>query len=330
MSNLTMLRTSVLFVAAATLTAGEVARRWIYSGTKNENDPLGEDDPAGFHPRNEIIWKIDRAVILPIGYINYWLGNLELEGIENLQEAEEQGKGNQLVANHTSILDTFLPQLIMWFHGFEKRVEDLLHYSVGVKFVNRRPLISKIIKGGSYYSIVPPAMLKRKYLRTLSREDLSQHLINAKRINTSALLGLGESLSQGIWTLLFPEGTRVPKGSMRKVHQGVAGALRHPGTNIQAMAIVGLDLMWPPGSWLPKLVGKAKIILGKPTPYEELDRQAKELNAKYNVTENQALVDLVARQIAVLLIDNGHKSYAGFYAEPNEDRYEKRQGWEER
>ena len=112
---------------------------------------------------------------------------------------------------------------------------------------------------------------------------------------------------------------------MERVHEGIATALRHPGTTIHPMAIVGTDLMWPSGSWRPKLIGKFEIIFGKPIPYEVLDRQSRELSAEYAVTPNRALADLVMRSIAVLFIENGHDSYAGYYALPLEEIYTKRE-----
>ena len=311
-------------VAAATLTVAELVRRWVYSNTKREEDPLGPDDPAGLHLRNEIIWRMARTTILPVGYLNWVLGNLKLTGIEYVREALASGKGNQVVGNHTSTFDTFMPQIILWFHGFRELAEDMFRYPIGTKFVNRRPVISKIIEGCAHFHIVPPSMLEMEFLRKIRLDERKQHLRNARRVNTLAFQGMGESLRQWFWTLLFPEATRVKKRGMGRVHEGIAAALRHPGTNIQPMAIVGTDLLWPPGSWIPKLVGRFEIIFGKPIPYEVFDYQARELSAEYVVTPNRALADLVMRAIAVLFIENGHDSYAGYYALPLEKIYTKR------
>ena len=311
----------IVATAAITLTVGELARRWMISGTKKEDDPLDEDDPDGYHQRNDIVWQLAKAAILPLGYINCWLGNLILIGKENVEVAVELKGGVLVVSNHVSLTDTFIPQTILRFHGFKNLVDDLFRYMIGIKFVNRRPLISAILRGASYIIIVPQTMLRTKFLRGFTLEERKDHLRNAKRINTAAFRELSRILKLGLWTLLFLEGTRVPNAEMIKVHEGVAVALRQPGSHFLPMAVVGTNIMWKPGSWMPNLFRKVKIIVGRPIPYEEFERQAKELSKTFGVSENRALVDLVMQSIAQLLIGNGHREYAGYYARPLEKIY---------
>lgn len=310
---------SVLTVAATTLTMAELARRWVYSNTKKETDPLGEDDPAGSHSRNEIIWKMVRAFVLPIGRLNWWLGNLVLVGKENVIEALKSGKGTQVIGNHTSSMDTFVPQTILWFHGFEELAEERFRYVIGMKFVNRRPLVSAILKGGSYTPIVPPVMLGPDFLRTLRPEERRRHLDNAGRINTIAFGWLSKVLEQGFWSLLFPEGTRVPEGAMRKIQDRSAAAFRHPGSDILPMAIIGAD-RWKPKSWIPRIIGPVSVIFGNPIPYEVAEARAKAISKRYSVNEDRALCDLVMRRIARLMIENGRPKYAGFYGKTRQER----------
>ncbi|MEX0616435.1 MAG: lysophospholipid acyltransferase family protein [Candidatus Woykebacteria bacterium] len=163
-------------------------------------------------------------------------------------------------------------------------------------------------------------MLERKFLRTLTSKERKQHLRNADRINTAAFPELRRFLKLGYWTLIYPEATRVLVPGMKKVHDGVATALRHPDTNILPMALIGTDKMWRPGNWRPHPFSKVTVIFGEPISYEEGDRRAKRISKRYGVSEDRALCDLVMRRIARLMIDNGHPEYAGFYGKTRRER----------
>lgn len=307
----TLYKLSVAATALATLTVGELVRRWLVD-TKS-GLLLDDDDPAGIHYRNELVWQIAKAVILPLGYLNRRLGKLRIEGGENIKTAYESGKGGQLVGNHKALPDTFLPQTAIRLLGYQKLAEDLFCALAGMIFVNRRSVLSKILEGGHLIPIIPERMLKRTFLRTLTREVRKKHLRNAVRINTAAFTELRKFLAQGFWTLIFPEATRVLSEGMIRVNDGVATALRHPGSNIIPMALIGTDNMWRPGSWWPNILSKVTVIFGEPIPYEVVEAQAKSISIVYGVSEDLAFCDIVMRKIALLMIENGHSEYAGFY-----------------
>lgn len=311
-------RLSTLTIAAATITVAELVGRWL-TDTKS-GLLLDDDDPAGFHPRNELVWQIAKAAILPLGYLKWWTGGLQIKGGENVEKAVLSGKGTQAVGNHKGMADAFLPQLAIRFLGYVKLAEDLFRSVIGMIFVNRRRVLSKILEGGHYIVITPGKMLERAFLRTLTREELKQHLRNADRINTEAFPELQRFLKLGYWTLLYPEATRVLEPGMKKVHDGVATALRHPGTNILPVAIIWSDKMWKPGSWWPHPLHPVIVIFGEPIPYEEADRRAKAISKRYGVSEDRALCDLVMRRVARLMIDNGHPEYTGFYGKTRQER----------
>lgn len=302
---------SIAATALALLTVVTLVRWWL-SNTKS-GLLLDDDDPAGLQPRNELMWQIAKNTILPLGYLSWRLGNLKIVGGENIKKAVESKEGTQVVGNHRAIPDTFLPQLAIRFLGFKKLAEDLFRYVVGMIFVNRRSVLSKILEGGHLIPIIPERMLERTFLRTLTREVRKKHLRNAVRINTAAFTELRKFLAQGFWTLIFPEATRVLSKGMIRVNDGVATALRHPGSNIIPMALIGTDNMWRPGSWWPNILSKVTVIFGEPIPYEVVEAQAKSISIVYGVSEDRAFCDIVMRKIALLMIENGHSEYAGFY-----------------
>ncbi|MEX0616436.1 MAG: hypothetical protein WD231_01325 [Candidatus Woykebacteria bacterium] len=104
---------------------------------------LDDDDPAGFHPRNKLVWQIAKAAILPLGYLKWWLGNLVVKGAENVEGALASGRGTQVVGNHKAMPDAFIPQTAIRFLGEVELAEDLFRSVIGMIFVNRRrPLYS--------------------------------------------------------------------------------------------------------------------------------------------------------------------------------------------
>ncbi|MDP2671786.1 MAG: lysophospholipid acyltransferase family protein [bacterium] len=308
----------VLLVATGVIAIGERLRHWL-KDTKSGLQ-LDDDDPAGFHPRDEIIWRLAQAVILPLGYLKWWTGTLEVRGKENVETAIASRKGTQVVGNHKAIPDAFTPQTAIRFLGHVRLAEDHFRSVIGMVFVNRRPILSKVLEGGDYIPIVPERMLENEFLRTLTPAERKTHLRNARRINSAAFPLMRKFLGLRYWTLLYPEATRVLEPGMKKVHDGVATALRHPGTNLLPVAQIGTDQMWKPGSWRPQPLSKITVIFGEPISSEEAETRARKISQRYGVSEDRALCDLVMRRIARLMIENGHPQYAGFYAKPRRER----------
>jgi 1-acyl-sn-glycerol-3-phosphate acyltransferase len=76
-------------------------------------------------------------------------------------------------------------------------------------------------------------------------------------------------LAEGLWVLIFPEGTRVPAGQTRRY--GMSGALlaREAGLPIVPVAHNAGDF-WPRRSWL-KRPGMIRVVVGPPIPTAGVD-----------------------------------------------------------
>ncbi len=84
-----------------------------------------------------------------------------------------------------------------------------------------------------------------------------------------------QRLKDGLWVMIFPEGTRVPPGETRRY--GVSGALLAQ-TNERPVVPVAHNAgnYWPRRGWL-KRPGTVRFSIGPPIPTR--DRSAREINA---------------------------------------------------
>jgi 1-acyl-sn-glycerol-3-phosphate acyltransferase len=71
-----------------------------------------------------------------------------------------------------------------------------------------------------------------------------------------------ERLKQGIWVLLFPEGTRVDAGKQKPYQKGGAMLAAHSGFDILPIAH-NAGLFWPAHRFI-KYPGVIKVVIGKP------------------------------------------------------------------
>jgi 1-acyl-sn-glycerol-3-phosphate acyltransferase len=81
-------------------------------------------------------------------------------------------------------------------------------------------------------------------------------------------------LKQGLWIVIFPEGTRMPAGETRKY--GVSGALLASRAGCKVIPVAhNAGHFWPRRGWL-KRPGTIQVIIGP--PIEAAGRDAREIN----------------------------------------------------
>lgn len=98
-----------------------------------------------------------------------------------------------------------------------------------------------------------------------------------------------QRLAEGLWILLFPEGTRVAPGQTRKY--GLSGALLASQTGAKLLPIAhNAGDFWPRRGLL-KRRGTIRVVIGP--PIETLERDPRELN-----TEAQGWIEAKMREIS--------------------------------
>ena len=81
------------------------------------------------------------------------------------------------------------------------------------------------------------------------------------------MLAQGKRLmSQGNWVIMFPEGTRIPRGQAGDYKSGAARLAITTGTPIVPIAVTSARC-WPRKSWLLR-PGLIEVSIGRPIPVE--------------------------------------------------------------
>jgi len=81
-------------------------------------------------------------------------------------------------------------------------------------------------------------------------------------------------LEEGLWVVIFPEGTRVPEGQTRRY--GLSGALLATSTGRAVVPVAhNAGAFWPRRGWL-KRPGTVRVVIGPPIP--STGRSARDLN----------------------------------------------------
>ena len=71
-------------------------------------------------------------------------------------------------------------------------------------------------------------------------------------------------LEEGLWVIVFPEGTRVPSGERRRY--GLSGALLATSTGRSIVPVAhNAGNFWPRRGWL-KRPGRVRVVIGSPIP----------------------------------------------------------------
>jgi 1-acyl-sn-glycerol-3-phosphate acyltransferase len=78
-----------------------------------------------------------------------------------------------------------------------------------------------------------------------------------------------QRLAEGIWVVIFPEGTRVPAGETRRY--GMSGALLAEAAGLPVVPVAhNAGDYWPRRSWL-KRPGTIRVVIGPPIPTADVD-----------------------------------------------------------
>jgi 1-acyl-sn-glycerol-3-phosphate acyltransferase len=78
-----------------------------------------------------------------------------------------------------------------------------------------------------------------------------------------------QRLAEGIWVVIFPEGTRVPAGETRRY--GMSGALLAEAAGLPIVPVAhNAGDYWPRRSWL-KRPGTIRVVIGPPIPTAGVD-----------------------------------------------------------
>jgi 1-acyl-sn-glycerol-3-phosphate acyltransferase len=123
-------------------------------------------------------------------------------------------------------------------------------------WVLKRELISVPMFGWALRRLKPIA-IDRKSGATAVQQVLSQ----------------GKSrLAEGLWVMIFPEGTRMPVGQTRRY--GLSGALLASATGKPVVPVAhNAGVFWPRGGWL-KRPGTVRVVIGEPIPTAGRDARA--------------------------------------------------------
>ena len=94
------------------------------------------------------------------------------------------------------------------------------------------------------------------------------HIDRSRRTEAWAkVLAQGKRLmSQGNWVIMFPEGTRIPRGQAGDYKSGAARLAITTGTPIVPIAVTSARC-WPRKSWLLR-PGLIEVSIGRPIPVE--------------------------------------------------------------
>jgi 1-acyl-sn-glycerol-3-phosphate acyltransferase len=101
------------------------------------------------------------------------------------------------------------------------------------------------------------------------------------RAAVQQVLDLGrQRLAEGIWVVIFPEGTRVPAGETRRY--GMSGALLAEAVGLPVIPVAhNAGDYWPRRSWL-KRPGTTRVVIGPPIPTTGVDpRVVNELTQRW-------------------------------------------------
>ncbi len=244
--------------------------------------------------------------------------NKEVIGVENAKSFYKQvqsGAKGSILADHKGFADTFLIQVGLAVKcGLWNWSTKLLLPVMGVMYASRYPFESLLMRAGNFVVAVPPKMPVPRSAKAMGRE-----IWDALKEQYPAALTIG------FIGLIFAEGTRTRGGKMLIASSGMTDLLKHSGSIYLPTALEGTEKILPPadnrGIPLPIFTQSTKVIFGKPLTFEEVDEKAKTLQREFRIGYRQAFIDVIYRAIALLHINHGDASYAGYYEKTLEEIY---------
>jgi 1-acyl-sn-glycerol-3-phosphate acyltransferase len=102
-----------------------------------------------------------------------------------------------------------------------------------------------------------------------------------------------QRLKEGLWILIFPEGTRVPVGETKKY--GVSGALLASKAGCKIVPVAhNAGYFWPRRGWVKK-PGTIRVVIGP--PIDAAGRDPRELNEEVRTWIEKTLATLVPASV---------------------------------
>jgi hypothetical protein len=236
-------------------------------------------------------------------------------------------KTGTMMADHKGFADIFVIQVLLAVKGgLWNLVLNRILPLIGSVYVECSPFESLILRASPRVATVPPKLANQENLT-------SEQIRAAARINKVAKKDFVQKLLEGYVGMMFAEGTRSRSGKMLRASRGVVDYLGKDWV-ILPLAIEGTEKILPPakeGSFpFPNLWQPVTIIVGKPIFKDECVKMASFYREHFDTLVNgkierlsldQATIDIVYRQIALLHIEKGNPEYSGYYSRPLEEIY---------
>lgn len=187
---------------------------------------------------NSRIFNPVRFLLQEISFIALRLFySIHVEGRENLPE-----ENCILIANHTSMLDTFALYKIL-----------PINYRI-----NTAPAAAKDF------------FFKNKITGFFGKMTFNAFGFSRKEETKQSLKDFGELVNRGMNVLIYPEGTRSRTGKLLEFKEGIGVIALNIPVNIVPIKIEGLHEVLPVGNIFPKK-GNVKIKIGKPVQFSRMN-----------------------------------------------------------
>ena len=206
------------------------------------------------------------------------LGRPKVEGLENIPQS-----GSAILAsNHLAVADSFYLPLV----------------------VRRR--ITFLAKSEYFTGTGPKGWFIRWFYSTTGQVPIDRtDADTAQAALTTAMRLLNEGKLLG----MYPEGTRSPDGRLYKGKTGLARLALHTGVPVIPVAMIGTNVVNPPGSKMWKF-GRVTVRFGKPMEFSRFD----------GLAGNRFIERAVTDEVIYELMGLSGQEYVDIYAATVKDR----------
>ncbi|BBZ22748.1 lysophospholipid acyltransferase family protein [Mycolicibacter hiberniae] len=181
------------------------------------------------------------------------IGRPKVEGLEHIP-----ADGAAILAsNHLAVMDSFFLPLV----------------------VRRR--ITFLAKAEYFTGTGVKGWLTRSFYTAVGQVPIDRNDADAAR---AALNTARRILDQGKLLGIYPEGTRSPDGRLYKGKTGLARLALHTGVPVIPVAMVGTDVVNPPGTSMLRF-GRVTVRFGKPMDFSRFDGMADNRFIERGVTD---------------------------------------------
>lgn len=240
----------------------------------------------GIRPPNRLA-----AAILELA-TNYHVDPLHIDGLEKLEsglkKARELGGAVVIASAHLSQVDGPIVRKVLRKSGL--LTDDIETVPLLGLRLYRRPLTRMLARGVPHIPVWPPTE------RPTTREELDY----AKELTLRAKETQRRASSQGVPTLIFPQGGRGNGEIDRQPVAGTADFLTNPNNVLMPLAFVA-DHILPKGQWRP-VKGAVDAVFGEPLPVPELiDELGLSIDQPLTPKQKFIFADTVMRRVAEML-----------------------------